>query len=62
MLTITSVGQAAYNSTVTLQVEYLPVTVDIVASKGCDGMIFALAEALTTAGVHKIPKTGSVMY
>ena len=62
MLTITSVGQAAYNSTVTLQVEYLPVTVDIVASKGCDGMIFALAEALTTAGVLKIPKTGSVMY
>jgi hypothetical protein len=42
MLTTTSVGQAAYNSTVTLQVEYLPVTVDIVASKGCDGMIFAL--------------------
>jgi hypothetical protein len=28
----------------------------------CDGMIFALAEALTMAGILKIPKTGSVMY
>jgi hypothetical protein len=37
--------------------EYLPVTIDIIAAKGCDGMIFALAEALTTAGILKVPKT-----
>ena len=45
-----------------MQVEYLPVTVDIVAAKGCDGMLFELAKALTTAGILKIPKTGSTMY
>ncbi|KAF8847583.1 putative Glutamyl-tRNA amidotransferase subunit A [Acephala macrosclerotiorum] len=56
------VGQAAYNSTITLQEEYLPVTVDILAAKGCDGMIFALAEALTKAGILKIPGVGSLMY
>jgi Asp-tRNA(Asn)/Glu-tRNA(Gln) amidotransferase A subunit family amidase len=56
------IGQAAYNSTITLQTEYLPVTVDIVAAKGCDGMIFALAEALTNAGILKIPRVGSTMY
>jgi hypothetical protein len=56
------VGQAAYNSTITLQEEYLPVTVDILAAKGCDGMIFALAEALTNAGILKVPGTGSLMY
>jgi hypothetical protein len=42
--------------------EYLPVTIDIIAAKGCDGVIFALAEALTTREILKIPKTGSVMY
>jgi hypothetical protein len=41
--------------------EYLPVTIDIIAAKGCDGVIFALAEALTTAGIFKISKAGSVM-
>ncbi|KUJ09500.1 putative Glutamyl-tRNA amidotransferase subunit A [Mollisia scopiformis] len=56
------IGQAAYNSTITLQEEYLPVTVDVVAARGCDGMIFGLAEALTNAGILKVPGTGSLMY
>lgn len=56
------IGQAAYNSTITLQTEYLPVSVDLVAGKGCDGMLFALAEELTTAGILKIPGVGSTMY
>lgn len=56
------IGQAAYNSTVTLQTEYLPVSVDLVAAKGCDGMLFALAEELTTAGILRIPGVGSTMY
>jgi hypothetical protein len=56
------VGQAAYNSTITLKEEYLPVAVDIVAAKGCDGMVFALAEQLLSAGIIAIPKTGSTLY
>ena len=55
----TTVGQASYRSTITLKTEFLPVTVDIVAAKGCDGMLFELAAALNKAGILKTPKTGS---
>ncbi|KAK6610825.1 glutamyl-tRNA amidotransferase [Botrytis cinerea] len=56
------IGQAAYNSTISLQTEYLPVAIDIIARKGCDGMIFELAERLLEEGILMIPKAGSVMY
>jgi hypothetical protein len=56
------VGQASYNSTITLQEEILPVSVDIIAAKGCDGMIFALAKELLDAGILKMPATGSVPF
>jgi hypothetical protein len=56
------VGQASYNSTITLQSELLPVAVDIMAAKGCDGMVFELAESLLAAGILGIPKTGSTMF
>ncbi|KAI9646388.1 hypothetical protein NHQ30_004380 [Ciborinia camelliae] len=54
--------QAAYNSTISLQTEYLPVAIDIIARKGCDGMIFELAERLLEEGILIAPKAGSVMY
>jgi hypothetical protein len=57
-----TVGQAAYNSTISLKEEMLPVAVSIVAAKGCDGIIFTLAEKLLEAGILKIPKTGSVTF
>jgi len=41
-----TVGQASYNSTITLQEEMLPVTVSIVAAKGCDGMICSCRKAV----------------
>jgi len=56
------IGQAAYNSTITLKSEYLPVTVDILAAKGCDGMIFELAERLNSAGILSSVGTGSTMF
>lgn len=56
------IGQASYNSTITLQEEILPVSVDIMAAKGCDGMLFALAEDLLAKGILKVPKTGSVPF
>ena len=57
-----AVGQASYNSTITLQSEMLPVAVDIMAAKGCDGMIFELAEKLLAAGVIGVPKTGATVF
>jgi hypothetical protein len=53
------IGQAAYNSTISMQEEMLPVAVNLVAAKGCDGIIFTLAEKLLAAGILKVPKTGS---
>ena len=51
-------GQAPYNSTITRHVEYLPVTVDIMAAKGCDGMLFNLINDLVSQGVIKPPVAG----
>jgi len=59
---VVPIGQAAYNSTITLQSEYLPVAVDIMAAKGCDGMIFELVEKLQAEGIVKVVGTGSTMY
>ncbi|KAF3008587.1 hypothetical protein E8E13_007540 [Curvularia kusanoi] len=36
---VVPVGEAPYNSTVTGHVEYLPVTVDFMAAKGCDDIL-----------------------
>ncbi|KAF2812363.1 glutamyl-tRNA amidotransferase [Mytilinidion resinicola] len=55
---VVPIGQAPYNSTVTQHVEYLPVTVDMMVAKGCDGMLFSLIEALLAAGIIQVAKTG----
>ncbi len=52
------IGEAAYNSTITLHTEYLPVTVDILAAKGCDGLIFNLVQDLQAAGIVNASLTG----
>lgn len=54
----TLVGQAEYYSTITNHTEYLPVTVDIMAARGCDGLIFGLVEDLVDAGILKSSVTG----
>jgi hypothetical protein len=51
-------GQAEYNSTITGHTEYLPVTVDIMAAKGCDGMLFSLIGELVKAGFVKASVAG----
>lgn len=58
----TTVGQASYNSTITLQEEMLPIAVSIVAAKGCDGIVFTLAEQLLAAGILKSPKVGTLAF
>lgn len=39
----------------------LPVTVDIMAAKGCDGMLTKLAIDLVEAGIVPIPKAGQTL-
>ncbi|XMA19279.1 hypothetical protein WAI453_012070 [Rhynchosporium graminicola] len=53
-------GQASYQSTLMLKTEFLPLTVDIMAAKGCDSRLLELAAALKKAGILKTPKTGSL--
>ncbi len=55
------IGSAAYNSSITLHTEVLPVTVDIMAAKGCDGLIFNLVRDLQTAGIVKVSQTGQTI-
>jgi hypothetical protein len=52
------IGQAAYLSNITQKTEYLPVSVDILAAKGCDGMIFGLVQDLVKAGIVNATKAG----
>ncbi|KAK5201435.1 hypothetical protein LTR16_002691 [Cryomyces antarcticus] len=51
-------GQASYFSNITLHQEYLPVTVDIMAAKGCDGLVFSIVQDLVKAGVLKATVAG----
>ena len=51
-------GEASYFSNITLHEEVLPVTVDILAARGCDGMIFGLVQDLVAAGILKATVPG----
>ena len=55
------IGSASYNSTITLHTEFLPVTVDILAAKGCDGLIFSLVQDLQKAGIVNASLTGQTI-
>jgi hypothetical protein len=50
---VVPVGEAPYNSSVTGGVEALPVTVDFMAAKGCDGMLFSFINELAGVGIVK---------
>lgn len=55
---VVPVGEAAYNSSVTGHVEALPVTVDFLAAKGCDGMLFSLINELVGVGIVRKAEAG----
>ncbi|CAI6314295.1 unnamed protein product [Periconia digitata] len=55
---VVPIGEAPYNSTITGHVEYLPVTVDFMAAKGCDGMLYGLIADLYAHGLLKTAKSG----
>lgn len=53
-----TVGQIPFNSTITGKTEQLPVTVSIVARRGCDFMLLDLLEGLAERGIVGSVKTG----
>ena len=55
---VVPIGQGTYFSNITLHTEHLPVTIDFLAAKGCDGMIFKLVEDLMAAGIVNTSQTG----
>jgi hypothetical protein len=55
---VVPIGEAPYNSTITGHVEYLPVTANLMAAKGCDGMLFSLIEKLHERGIVKTALAG----
>lgn len=55
------IGQASYNSTITLHIEELPVTIDILAAKNCDLVLFDLIQDLTDAGIISVSQTGQTI-
>ncbi|THH19825.1 hypothetical protein EW146_g1427 [Bondarzewia mesenterica] len=56
------IGQVPFNSTISGIVEQLPVTVSIVARRGCDFMLLDLLEALADAGIVQTVKTGRTAF
>lgn len=52
------IGQAAFFSNVTMHKERLPVTVDILAARDCDGMLFSLVLDLYEAGILTAQEAG----
>jgi hypothetical protein len=54
-------GQVASRSNITHHDEFMPVAVDVMAAKGCDGLLIKLAQDLTTAGILTPPQVGGTI-
>ena len=52
-------GQVPTFSPITNHTEYVPVTLDVMAAKGCDGLIARLAQDLVAVGIISRPRVGS---
>lgn len=52
------IGQASYESVISLQTEKVPVVIDLMAYPGCDNMSRALVRSLAEKGIIKTVKTG----
>ncbi|EKM49672.1 uncharacterized protein PHACADRAFT_214195 [Phanerochaete carnosa HHB-10118-sp] len=59
---VVPVGELPYNSTISLTIETLPVTISFVAQKNCDLMLFSLFAALQDAGIVSPVVTGQKMF
>ncbi|KAK1979555.1 amidase [Colletotrichum cereale] len=56
------IGQVSYFSNVTYQVEIMPVTVNIVAKRGCDLVLLNMIDELVDGGVLKTVLTGQTAF
>lgn len=56
------IGQVEYFSEVSRIMEMAPVTISVVAKRGCDFMLFNLIEKLTTDGLIRAVKTGRSVF
>ncbi|KAK1982199.1 amidase signature domain-containing protein [Colletotrichum cereale] len=54
-------GEVGGLSAVTKHAEVLPVTVDVMAARGCDGLLVRLAQDLVAAGLLKVPEAGGTL-
>ncbi|KAE8155161.1 amidase signature domain-containing protein [Aspergillus avenaceus] len=59
---VVPVGESPYNSTISLQTEYLPVSVALQMARGCDYVLAELIAGLEEHGVLKPVKTGTRLY
>ena len=55
------IGEVGAFSEITDHTEYLPVSVNVMVAKGCDGLLPRLAQDLVKAGVLSIPKVGATL-
>ncbi len=54
-------GEVSSFSSITNHNEFLPVAVNIMAAKGCDGLIVKLAQDLVEAGILTVPQAGGTL-
>ncbi|KAI1373808.1 amidase signature enzyme [Hypoxylon crocopeplum] len=59
---VVPVGEVPYNSTITMQTEYLPVTMALRMARGCDYVLASLVSDLDAAGVLPSVAAGSRLY
>ncbi|KAL6916798.1 hypothetical protein FSHL1_008529 [Fusarium sambucinum] len=56
---VVPLGEILYNSTVTTKEEKMPVSLRMMAAKGCDSMLLRLINELVDDGIIPIPKAGN---
>ncbi|KAI2622389.1 amidase signature enzyme [Hypoxylon sp. NC1633] len=59
---VVPIGEVPYKSAITLQTEYLPITVALRMARGCDYVLASLVSDLEAAGVLRAVATGSRLY
>ncbi|KAF4995630.1 hypothetical protein FGRMN_5022 [Fusarium graminum] len=56
---VVPLGEISYNSTTTTKAEKMPISLRMMAAKGCDGMLLSLINELVDLGIISIPGTGN---
>ncbi|GKZ48282.1 hypothetical protein AbraIFM66951_012045 [Aspergillus brasiliensis] len=56
------IGEIPYNSTKSGKTEYLPVTMSIVAARGCDLMVASMVREMEAQGILKPVAAGTMLY